>query len=153
LHYSELVRDPRVENARQLLLQALESHRSKITHVRPPNPDLVPAYQAELDRLTKARGAATYFPYISSGLGNGPLIELGDGSVKLDFIVGIGVHGMGHSDPRMLSATIDAALEDTVMQGNLQHDSASLWMCERLIALAQSQGAKLDHCLLSTSGA
>jgi len=53
----------------------------------------------------------------------------------------------------MLSASIDAALEDTVMQGNLQHDSASLWMCEKLIAFSRLQGAKLDHCLLSTSGA
>jgi acetylornithine aminotransferase len=145
LNYSDLVRDPRVEKARALLLEALESHRSKITHVRPPNPDLVPGYKAELDRLAKARGGATYFPYISSGLGNGPLIELGDGSVKLDFIVGIGVHGMGHSSPEMLSATVDAALEDTVMQGNLQHDSASLWMCERLIALAQLQGAMANE--------
>jgi acetylornithine aminotransferase len=86
-------------------------------------------------------------------MGNGPFVELGDGSVKLDFIVGIGVHGMGHSDPTMMSATIDAALEDTVMQGNLQHDEASLLMCERLIELARGQGARLDHCLLSTSGA
>ena len=153
LHYGDLVRDPRVQEARSLLLEALESHRSKITEVRPPNPGLAEAYKSELERLAKARGGATYFPYISSGMGNGPLIELGDGSVKLDFIVGIGVHGMGHSNPQMLSASIDAALEDTVMQGNLQHDSASLWMCEKLIAFSRLQGAKLDHCLLSTSGA
>ncbi|MFN7734022.1 MAG: aminotransferase class III-fold pyridoxal phosphate-dependent enzyme [Pirellula sp.] len=153
LRYSGLVQDPRVDQARALLLDALREHRSKIDAIRPPNPELVPAYQAELARLTAARGAALFFPYISSGLGNGPFIELGDGSVKLDFIVGIGVHGMGHSDPHMLSATLDAALEDTVMQGNLQHDEASLWMCERLIQLARAQGARLDHCLLSTSGA
>ena len=153
LRYSGLVSDPRVAQARGLLLDALREHRSKIDAIRPPNPALVSAYQAELERLATARGAALFFPYISSGLGNGPFIELGDGSVKLDFIVGIGVHGMGHSDPHMLSATLDAALEDTVMQGNLQHDEASLWMCERLIALAQSQGASLNHCLLSTSGA
>jgi 4-aminobutyrate aminotransferase-like enzyme len=39
------------------------------------------------------------------------------------------------------------------MQGNLQHNSGSLAMCERLLELANQQGAKLDHCLLSTSGA
>jgi acetylornithine aminotransferase len=89
LHYGDLVRDPRVQKARSLLLEALESHRSKITEVRPPNPGLAEAYKSELERLAKARGGATYFPYISSGMGNGPLIELGDGSVKLDFIVGI----------------------------------------------------------------
>ena len=153
LHVEGLLGDSRVAQARKLLADALESHRSSIHAVRPPIPELVDRYQAELTRLANARGGATYFPYITSGLGNGPFVELGDGSVKLDFIVGIGVHGMGHSDPRMLDASIDAALEDTVMQGNLQHDSASLWMCEKLIELARSQGAKLDHCLLSTSGA
>jgi len=153
LHYGGLVRDPRVAQARALLLEALEEHRSLIDGIRPPDPNLIEGYQAELARLAQARGGAPYFPYLSSGLGNGPLIELGDGSVKLDFIVGIGVHGMGHSDPHMLSATVDAALEDTVMQGNLQHDAASLWMCERLIGLARQSGAQLDHCLLSTSGA
>ncbi|MBM3964912.1 MAG: aminotransferase class III-fold pyridoxal phosphate-dependent enzyme [Planctomycetes bacterium] len=153
LHYAGLIADPRVAQARGLLLEALEAHRNTIQAIRPPKPELVPGYQRQLERLATARGGAPYFPYISSGLGNGPFVELGDGSVKLDFIVGIGVHGMGHSDPRMLSATIDASLEDTVMQGNLQHDAASLWLCERLIALAKQSGARLEHCLLSTSGA
>jgi acetylornithine aminotransferase len=90
---------------------------------------------------------------LSSGLGNGPLVELADGSVKFDFITGIGVHGMGHSHPQMLDASIDAALEDTIMQGNLQQHPPSLRMCERMLALACRNGAKLAHCLLSTSGA
>ncbi len=153
LHYGDLILDPRIERARGLLMEALMEHRSKIDAIRPPNPALASQYQQNLARLAQARGGAPYFPYMTSGMGNGPFVELGDGSVKLDFIVGIGVHGMGHSDPKMLSATIDASLEDTVMQGNLQHDGASLWMCERLIDLAKSQGATLDHCLLSTSGA
>lgn len=153
LQYARWVSDPRVAEARRLLLEALQEHRSKIVGVRGADPELVATYQEELARLSQARGGAPFFPYISSGMGNGPWIQLGDGSVKLDFIVGIGVHGMGHSDPRMLSSTLDAGLEDTVMQGNLQHDSASLWMCERLIGLARAQGAKLAHCLLSTSGA
>ncbi len=153
LPYDDLILDPRVAQARDLLASALQQQRAKIDGIRPPIPALVEPYQAKLARLATARGGATYFPYISSGLGNGPLVQLGDGSVKLDFIVGIGVHGMGHSDPKMLQATIDAALEDTVMQGNLQHDESSLLMCEKLIELARQQGAPLDHCLLSTSGA
>ncbi len=94
-----------------------------------------------------------FWPYLASGLGNGPFVELADGSVKLDFICGIGVHGCGHSDPVMIDAAIDGALEDTVMQGNLQQHPPSLVMCERLIELATESGAKIDHCLLSTSGA
>ncbi len=145
--------DPRIDQAKALLAAVLQDHSTTINAVRPPNPALVPQYQSALARLAVARGGAPYFPYMTSGIGNGPFVELGDGSVKLDFIVGIGVHGMGHSHPAMLAATIDAGLEDTVMQGNLQHNSGSLAMCERLLKLATKQGAKLDHCLLSTSGA
>ncbi len=63
---------------------------------------------------------APYFPYLASGLGNGPWVELADGSVKLDFISGIGVYGLGHSDPAMVDASVAGAIEDVVMQGNLQ---------------------------------
>ncbi len=153
LSSSMLTADPRIARAKELLADALKEHSLKIDAIRPPNPDLVPEYQDSLSRLAVARGGAPYFPYMTSGIGNGPFVELGDGSVKLDFIVGIGVHGLGHSHPAMLDATIDAGLEDTVMQGNLQHNSGSLAMCERLLELANRQGAKLDHCLLSTSGA
>jgi acetylornithine aminotransferase len=80
-------------------------------------------------------------------------VELADGSVKLDFISGIGVHGCGHSHEAMVLASLDGALEDTVMQGNLQQHPPSIEMNERLISLARQSGAKIDHCLLSTSGA
>jgi acetylornithine aminotransferase len=153
LNAQKLLSDPRVAKAQELLQSVLRDHSRVIDAVRPPNPELVAEYQESLARLAAARGGAPYFPYITSGLGNGPFVELGDGSVKLDFIVGIGVHGMGHSSPLMLQATVEAGLEDTVMQGNLQHNSGSLLMCERLLELANQQGAMLDHCLLSTSGA
>ena len=80
-------------------------------------------------------------------------VELVDGSIKLDFISGIGVHGAGHSHPAMVDAGIDAAIDDTIMQGNLQQHRPSLSLCQALLRLANQQGAELDHCLLSTSGA
>jgi 4-aminobutyrate aminotransferase-like enzyme len=149
----QLKSDERIAKAKELLASVLRDHSQRIDAVRPPKPELVASYKSSLERLAIARGGAPYFPYITSGLGNGPFVELGDGSVKLDFIVGIGVHGLGHSHPAMLESTIDAGLEDTVMQGNLQHNSGSLEMCERLLQLANKQGANLHHCLLSTSGA
>jgi len=136
-----------------MLESVASEYRNQITGIRPPSPDLVLPYKALLDRLAVARGGAPYFPFIGSGLGNGPFVELADGSVKLDFIVGIGVHGMGHSHPAMLASTIDAAMEDTIMQGNLQQNAPSLTMAERLIELGNRHGAELAHCLLSTSGA
>ncbi len=153
LHSEELHADPRVAQAKELLLAALREHSQSITEVRGPRPELQASYAQMLARLAVARGGAPYFPYITSGLGNGPFVELADGSVKLDFIVGIGVHGLGHSHPAMLASTVDASLDDTVMQGNLQQNSPSLEMCERLIKLASATGASLQHCLLTTSGA
>ena len=145
--------DARITQAKQLLEAAAADYRNQICGIRPPNPELVDGYKAMLERLAIARGGAPYFPFIGSGLGNGPFVELADGSVKLDFIVGIGVHGMGHSHPAMLASTVDAAMEDTVMQGNLQQNAPSVTMAERLIELGNRHGAELAHCLLSTSGA
>lgn len=145
--------DPRVQQARELLAAALADHSARVTGPRPPRPELADEHAQLIDRLTKARGGAPYFPYLSSGLGRGPWVELSDGSVKLDFIVGIGVHGLGHSHPLMMQASIDGALQDTVMQGNLQQHPPSIELCEKLIKWAQKSGAHLDHCLLSTSGA
>ncbi len=149
----QLRRDPRVSQAEQLLLDALRDAGLSLTAPRPPQAALKASYQELLDRLAVARGGATYFPYLGSGIGNGPWVELADGSVKLDFIAGIGVHGLGHSHPKLLQAGLRGALQDTVMQGNLQQHVPSLEVCERLLKLANTHGASLAHCLLSTSGA
>jgi len=149
----QLRHDPRIAQAKQLLDETLATYRQQIDSIRPPKLELVASYQLLLERLAVARGGAPYFPFIGSGLGNGPYVELADGSVKLDFIVGIGVHGMGHSHPAMLASTIDAAIEDTIMQGNLQTNAPAVTLCERLIKMGNQHGAALAHCLLSTSGA
>ncbi len=149
----KLRQDERIHQAEQLLQAALRDAQSQITGPKPPLPELKETYQQLLSRLAVARGGAPYFPYLGSGIGNGPWVELADGSVKLDFIAGIGVHGLGHSSPAMLSASLHAALEDTLMQGNLQQHPPSIVACERLLKLATQFGAELAHCLLSTSGA
>jgi acetylornithine aminotransferase len=145
--------DPRVAEAQELLLAALRDAQAQLAGPRPARPEMKDHYQTLLNRLTAARGGATYFPYLGSGIGNGPWVELADGSVKLDFIAGIGVHGLGHSSPQMLEASLHAALEDTIMQGNLQQHPPSIAICERLIKLGRQFGAQIEHCLLSTSGA
>ncbi|MDB4338776.1 aminotransferase class III-fold pyridoxal phosphate-dependent enzyme [Rubripirellula sp.] len=145
--------DPRIAEARRLVSEAIADHSSNVKGVRKANPVYQADYEAMLERLTAVRGVPPIWPYLASGMGSGPFVELADGSVKLDFICGIGVHGCGHLDETMVQAGIDAALEDTVMQGNLQQNPASLQMGERLVELACQSGAKLEHCLLSTSGA
>ncbi len=145
--------DPRLAEAKRLLQEVLDDHTAHIDSVCGPDPDRQASYSELLDRLGQARGGAPYFRYLASGLGRGPMVELADGSIKLDFIGGIGVYGLGHSHPRILDATIDAALEDTVMQGNLQQGPMTVAMCERLLRMANAHGAALGHCLISTSGA
>jgi acetylornithine/N-succinyldiaminopimelate aminotransferase len=149
----QLHTDPRLAEAKRLILAAVADYSSQLTKVRPANPALTGEYAQLLDEFSKLRGGALYFPYLSSGIGNGPFVELADGSVKLDLITGIGVHGYGHSHPEMVAAGIDAAVCDTVMQGNLQQDRYSVELSRLLTDLACESGAKLEHCFLSTSGA
>jgi acetylornithine aminotransferase len=147
-----LRKDSRIAEAKRLIAEAVAEHAAKL-EVHAATESLRDDFAAWIDRLTSVRGGPPIWPYLSSSIGRGPYVELADGSVKLDFIGGIGVHGAGHSDPGMIAASIDAAIEDTVMQGNLQQNPASVVMMEKLIAMATASGARLEHCLLSTSGA
>jgi acetylornithine aminotransferase len=153
LHGEALRDDPRVRRAKQLLSEAVAEHGRTLAAAQPADASRQPHLEKLLRELGEARGGMPVFAYLASGVGQGPWVELIDGSVKLDFIGGIGVHGAGHSHPRMVDAAIDAALEDTVMQGNLQQHPPSLRFCQRLLALARAGGADLAHCLLTTSGA
>lgn len=143
-----LLGDPRIAQAKKLLLDAVAEHQSRLTTVKPPNPALKVSYEELLHRFAVCRGAKLWFPFLGSSIGKGPLVELLDGSVKYDFISGIGVHYWGHSHPDMIAASIDAAISDTVMQGNLQQNKDSLELSELLV-----KASGLDHCFLSSSGA
>ena len=148
-----LYNDPRVAEAKQLLMAAVADHQKELTEVREANPELTADYAALLEQFGQHRGGSTFFPYLGSGIGNGSYVELADGSVKLDLITGIGVHGFGHSHPILVDAGVDAAISDTVMQGNLQQNTNSCDISKLLVDTACETGAKLKHCLLTTSGA
>lgn len=148
-----LAQDPRIAEAKQLLRDALATHQAALTGVRPPDPSRKQSYAETLARFAADRGASLYYPYLGSGIGRGPLVELADGSVKYDFITGIGVHYLGHNHPALLDAAVDAALENTVMQGNLQQNVSSERLLGTLLAKANKNGAKLAHGFLTSSGA
>jgi len=145
--------DPRIARAKELIREAVAEHSGKLTDVRPADPARAAGYESLLAQAAATRGGPLLWPYLSAGLGNGPYVELADGSVKLDFIGGIGVYGTGHSDLDSIEAAVDAAIEDVAMQGNLQQHPVSVRMSQRLIELASSGGAPLSLCMLSTSGA
>jgi acetylornithine/N-succinyldiaminopimelate aminotransferase len=150
-----LFADPRVAQAKELLRAALADHQKQITGIRPPDPERKIAYEEMLQHFGKSRGGPLFFPYLGSGLGKGALVELADGSVKYDMISGIGVHYFGHSHPMLLDAGVDAAIRDTVMQGNLQQNVESLPLAKTLVEMANRQGEtpRIAHCFLTTSGA
>ncbi len=149
----KLNNDPRLAEAKKLILDAVAEHQETLVSVRPPRPELATDYEQQLDQFGAIRGGRTFFPYLGSGIGNGPFVELADGSVKLDLITGIGVHGYGHSHPRLINAGLDAAISDTVMQGNLQQNTSSCDIVKLLTDVACESGAGLKHCFLTTSGA
>lgn len=130
------------------LLNAYEEEISSIHTIRSPAPDKRSFYSNLLDKIEKYRGNALYYPYLGSGKGKGPFVELLDGSVKLDWICGVGPHFFGHYERNLKRELIKASLSDLSMQGNLQQNGDALELIERLSSLSG-----MSHVFLSTSGA
>lgn len=139
--------DPRIQQAKALLLEALQEHTRELTTIKPPDVTRQVRYQELLKAFSVVRGAPLFFPYLGSGFGHGALVELMDGSVKYDMITGIGVHFLGHSHPLMSEAVFNAALSNTIMQGNLQQNEDSVELADLF-----TKAAGLPHCFLTTSG-
>ena len=87
--------DPRLKEAKKLISDVIKDHSAKITEVKAADPELKMSYENLLNEFGKARGGKLYYNYLGTGIGNGSLVELADGSVKYDFITGIGVHYFG----------------------------------------------------------
>lgn len=145
--------DKKIQKAKALLKAAITERQKKLTGPRPPDAKLKTAYAQLIDKCGVLRGGKLFYPYLSSGIGKGALVQLADGSVKYDFITGIGVHYLGHNSLKLLDAAVDAALEDTIIQGNLQQNATTVELFEMLTTEAGRSGAGLKHCFLSSSGA
>ena len=145
--------DPRLEQAKKLIQESLNEHKSKITGVKPANPELKESYDQLLKKVADFRGGALFYNYLGSGIGNGPLVELADGSVKYDFITGIGVHYMGHSHAGVIDAQLKGALSNTVMNGHLQQNTDTAALLELFSQQACKNGAGVKNVFLTTSGA
>ena len=136
----------------QLLKRCLELQQP-LNGIQPAKSELKQTYTDSIKKFSEIRGGDLFFPYLSTGAGSGPFVELADGSVKYDLTCGIGVHIMGHGHPAVMKASIEAGLEDVTMQGNLQQNTASMELCEKLLDLAHhKEGSTLAHCFLSSSG-
>ncbi len=140
--------DEKLEHLVDPFCQAIARAQEQIVGIKEPIASLKESYEQALKRLEELRGTPLFFPYLGSGLGKGPLVELLDGSIKYDMICGIGPYYFGHSHPRLIRAALHGAVSDTVMQGNLQQTEITLQVMEAFIKLSN-----LDHCFLTSSGA
>ncbi|MGA1043611.1 MAG: aminotransferase class III-fold pyridoxal phosphate-dependent enzyme [Phycisphaerales bacterium] len=148
---TSLAANARVDGAVAVLIEELRQAQARLTGAQPAKAALAESYKGWLDRNAAVRGRASWYPYVGSGLGNGPLVELLDGSVKWDMIGGIGVHLFGHGDPDLCEVAVRAGLSDLVQQGNLQFNGDSIEFAELLVAEAE-KCSNLAHCFVSNSG-
>jgi 4-aminobutyrate aminotransferase-like enzyme len=143
--------DPVIDVLINDLVDEVMVHNSAIHGISPSQPALQPQAKKRIDHIGVLRGRPLYHNYIGSGAGRGPFVELEDGSVKLDLINGIGIHIMGHANPRVMKAAVRGALSDIVMQGNLQPNGEYLELTEKLVQIA-SRKSRLKHSWFSTCG-
>lgn len=148
----EYLNDPRVEQAKKLIAEALAEHSSKITGVKPGPSENADEYNKLLEDFSALRGGKLFYDYVGSGIGNGGLVELADGSVKYDFITGIGVHYFGHSHPGVVAAQIDGAITNTTMSGNLQQNIDSPRLFDLILSQANKYDGGFDHLFMTSSG-
>ncbi|OGQ17668.1 MAG: hypothetical protein A3B70_08080 [Deltaproteobacteria bacterium RIFCSPHIGHO2_02_FULL_40_11] len=128
------------------LLKAIQAHQKQIRNIKKSSSKLLEEVAREIDLV---RGRPLFYPAIFSGIGHGALAELVDGSIKYDFITGIGTHYFGHSNLDLIDTAIQAASKNIVMQGNLQLSPEVLDFSQKLLSLA---GGKLKHVWPVLSG-
>lgn len=142
---------PKIQSLIKELATEVAREEEKLTTVRDPQPEFAASSKKLIDETNKVRGRPLFYPFIGTGAGHGPYVEVSDGSVKLDLINGIGVNILGHAHPRVIAAGIRGAMTDIVMQGNLEPGPQYASLGKRMIELA-SKNSRLKHCWFATCG-
>ena len=124
---------------------------SQLTGIKAPQEQLKEAAKKKIDQTGQVRGRPLHYPYIGTGAGRGPFVELEDGSVKLDLINGIGIHLMGHSNERVMAAAVRGALSDVIVQGNLEPNNEYRLFIDKMTQLA-GKNSRLKYGWLATCG-
>lgn len=149
---SSLLRSDRFQGAKAELLKSITEASAKIRKVSPgsENSEVRAAYLKSIQDFNKQRGRDLYYPFMSSGLGAGPYVELQDGSVKLDMITGIGINFFGHSHPAFIAEMVDGLSAD-IQQGNLQPGYEAKEILSAILARV-GEGSRIKHGWLTTCG-
>ena len=148
----QLRASPAVRAAIDALVNEVRAHSAKLTAIRPAlSPELKQSFDQFIEKAGSIRGRAPLYPFIGSGIGNGPFVELMDGSVKIDLITAIGVNFFGHSEPDLIRAAAEASIGDICMQGHLQMNQEPTQLSELILNEAKKR-SHLAHCFLCNSG-
>lgn len=133
------------------IVSEVEKVNQQIPGVQSAQPDHADRAKKMMDHIAGLRGRPLHYPYIGSGAGRGPYVELEDGSIKLDLINGIGIHLFGHGHPRVMAAALRGALSDVVMQGNLEPNKEYIQFSEKLVKWA-AEKSRIKHAWFATCG-
>ncbi len=148
---THLTRSPDFQKAVDQLVEVIARGSSRLQGVRSAaSPELSSRLKISLDQFQKDRGRELFFPFLASGLGNGPFVELEDGSIKYDMITGIGIHFFGHSHPELVRESLLAAASD-IYQGNLQPGHEAPALLRALISRVETT-SRLRHGWVTTCG-
>lgn len=148
----QLKASPVVAEAVAKIVAEVKAKSALLTGAKPPVEGFKQSYDEFMKRAADVRGRGLLYPYLGSGVGNGALVEMLDGSVKWDMISGIGVHFFGHSDAELIGEAVKGCVDDTLKYGNLQSNFEAYEFCEALLNEAK-KNSKLKYCYIATSGA
>lgn len=147
-----IAKDARVKKLIDDLIQEVTRLESGLTAPRDARTNHAEEAKRQFADAGKYRGRPLFYPFLGTGAGHGPYVELEDGSVKLDLINGIGIHIFGHGHPRVRAAAVRGALSDVVMQGNLEPNQEYARIGKQLAELA-GRNSRLKFVWLTTCGA
>lgn len=147
----QIKQSEKIQSLIQDLVQEVTKLNGQVSGIRPAPEEFKDSSKQLLDSVAALRGRPLHYPYIGTGSGRGPYVELEDGSVKLDLINGIGIHLMGHAHPRVMAAAVRGSLADIMTQGNLQPNNEYRLFTQKLVEIA-SKKSRLKHAWIATCG-
>ena len=133
------------------LLNIIQQKQKYFKMIQPAIKSKKIAYEKLITAMGENRGRSLWMPYIGSGHGYKSYVQLLDGSVKLDWITGIGVHFFGHSHRGIIKTAIQASLQDIIMQGNLQSNLEQHLFSECVLNYLKKRSV-LRHIFISCTG-
>lgn len=146
-----IAESPKIQSLIKELTTELAREEQVLNTIRAPQPEFGDSSKKLIEETNKTRGRPLFYPFVGTGAGHGPYVEIADGSVKLDLINGIGVNILGHAHPRVVAASVRGALTDIVMQGNLEPGPQYTTLGRKMVELA-SKKSRLKHCWFATCG-